>query len=75
MPEQYLLDISSRKGLFFDPKDNTPILVANSRKKIRKPNTRTLSGVLNCPDRLFVDLLEKCFKWDPTQRITPLEAL
>ena len=47
VPEDYLLDLSSRKKLFFDA-ENLPIIVANSRGKKRKPLTKTLKSVLRC---------------------------
>lgn len=49
VPEEYILELSSRKKLFFDS-ENQPIIVANSRGKKRRPNTKTLKGVLRCSD-------------------------
>jgi dual specificity tyrosine-phosphorylation-regulated kinase 2/3/4 len=45
VPADYILDISSRKKLFFDSEDQ-PIIVANSRGKKRRPNTKTLKAIL-----------------------------
>ncbi len=47
MPEDYLLELASRRKLFFDA-DNQPIIVANSKGKKRKPLTKTLKSVLKC---------------------------
>ena len=43
VPDDSIIGISTRKNLFFDPKDNSPIIVANSRGRKRKPNTKTLA--------------------------------
>ena len=51
------------------------MLKENSRGKTRKPNTKTLNGVLRCKDENFLDLIQKCLQWDPEKRITPVEAL
>jgi dual specificity tyrosine-phosphorylation-regulated kinase 2/3/4 len=47
VPPEYILEMSSRKKLFFDT-ENQPIIVANSRGKKRRPLTKTLKGVLRC---------------------------
>jgi dual specificity tyrosine-phosphorylation-regulated kinase 2/3/4 len=47
VPADYILDVSTRKKLFYD-NNNEPIIVANSRGKKRKPNTKTLKAVLRC---------------------------
>lgn len=52
------MDLASRKNLFFDPKDDSPIIVANSQGRKRKPNSRTLVEALyGCDDKLFLDLI------------------
>ena len=71
-----MIELSTRRNLFFDPKDNSPIITANSRGRKRRPNTKTLSQILNnCTDLMFLDFLDRCLDWDPIARITPLEAL
>ena len=42
VPDLALIKLSSRRSLFFDPKDNSPIIVANSRGRKRKPSSKTL---------------------------------
>lgn len=42
VPDEKILALATRKNLFFDPKDNSPILVANSRGRKRRPATKTL---------------------------------
>lgn len=76
VPDIALIKLSTRKGLFFDPKDNSPIIVTNSRGRKRKPNSKSLQQVLNkCSDELFLDFIRRCLDWNPLSRITPLEAL
>ena len=74
VPDDYILEISSRKKLFFDG-SNDPIIVANSRGKKRTPLTKTLKGVLRCHDNNFLNFLDGCLNWDPMKRFSPLEAL
>ena len=82
LPPPEVLAMSTRKNLFFDEL-NEPILQANSRGKIRHPNTKTLAQILRCKvsesqdseTANFLDFLRKCFKWSPMERMSPLEAL
>ncbi|KAF7730678.1 hypothetical protein EC973_001627 [Apophysomyces ossiformis] len=74
VPDQYLIERSSRKKLFFDSNDN-PRIFTNSRGKKRRPGSKTLAHALRCNDTLFLDFIERCLEWDPERRITPAEAL
>ena len=74
VPSAKLLKCGTRTSIFYDD-TLKPILTPNSRGVKRKPNTKTLSGVLHCDDKAFIDLIERCLEWDPLKRITPLEAL
>lgn len=74
LPDDEVLKLAQRKHIFFD-KNNEPILTPNSRGKIRQPGARTLADTINCTDELFLDFLDRCFKWHPLQRMTPLQAL
>jgi dual specificity tyrosine-phosphorylation-regulated kinase 2/3/4 len=74
IPKPEVLKLSSRKHLFFD-KNNEPIVVKNSRGKERRPNTKTLERILKCQDETFLSFLNGCFKWNPMERMTPLQAL
>jgi dual specificity tyrosine-phosphorylation-regulated kinase 2/3/4 len=74
VPADLILELSSRKKLFFD-NSNDPIIVANSRGKKRKPLTKTLKGVLRCNDANFLSFVDQCLDWDPCNRMTALEAL
>jgi dual specificity tyrosine-phosphorylation-regulated kinase 2/3/4 len=43
--------------------------------KTRLPGGKNLAGCLRCNDPGFVDLVARCLTWDPSQRITPEQAL
>jgi serine/threonine protein kinase len=52
----------------------------NSKGKRRKPGTITFSESLKrsdyeTSDNDFVDFMSKCLIWEPSKRITPIEAL
>ena len=55
-PPIEMLKDASRSKLFFD-EDGNPDLKPNSRGKIRKPNTKTLPGILRCKDKNFLHFL------------------
>ncbi|KAJ3258370.1 Dual specificity tyrosine-phosphorylation-regulated kinase [Boothiomyces macroporosus] len=74
LPPSSLLATGSRTRTFFDS-NNTPRSITNSKGKKRRPGSKTLSGVLRSTDMAFLDFLDKCFSWNPEQRITPKEAL
>lgn len=75
-PPDYLIELSSRRDLFFEKGTTKHIPVTNSRGKTRRALSKTLKGVLgNCKDEEFLDFLEKCLEWDPVNRMTPLEGL
>ena len=73
-PPAHILDVASRRKLFYDDEYH-PALKPNSRGKLRKPLTKTLSGVLRCNDKNFLNFLTACFEWDPEDRIKSDEAL
>ncbi len=47
VPPRSVLARATRRKVFFDD-DYQPILVANSRGKIRNPSTKSLSNLMNC---------------------------
>jgi dual specificity tyrosine-phosphorylation-regulated kinase 2/3/4 len=74
IPPQEVLSVSQRKKKFFND-DNVPILVQNSRGKVRKPGTKVIEDILDCKDSQFVDFVEKCLDWNPESRMSPDAAL
>mmetsp|Transcript_13259 Transcript_13259/g.20747 ORF Transcript_13259/g.20747 Transcript_13259/m.20747 type:complete len:394 (+) Transcript_13259:3939-5120(+) len=74
VPPNEVLNLSSRKHLFFDD-NNSPKLMPNSRGKVRLPGSKKIVDIIKCGDDNFVDFLNKCFEWNPMNRMTPLEAL
>lgn len=71
VPDDYILNVSTRKNLFFQS-DGSPIPVTNSRGRKRRPDTKTLKGVLKTEDAAFLDFITCCIDWDPVNRMTPL---
>ena len=57
VPPRSVLARSTRRKVFFDD-DYQPILVANSRGKIRMPSTKNLFTLMECPDKEFVDFID-----------------
>ena len=43
-----------------------PIIVPNSRGKIRHPGSKDLASVHpKCTDMQFINFLQRCLRWDP----------
>jgi dual specificity tyrosine-phosphorylation-regulated kinase 2/3/4 len=78
-PNNQVLSRSERKHRFFKPhSDGTnfePIMLKNSRGKLRKPNGKPIKLVIGEEDPDFTDFVEKCLEWDPAKRLTPDQAL
>ena len=74
VPPAQVLAESTRKKLFFDEKLR-PRITADRKGRKRYPGTFNLDGVVKCPDASFMDLIDRCFDWDPNTRITPDEAM
>ena len=72
LPPNDILEISSRKKLFFD--GSNPKVYTNSRGKKRIMKTRNLAEKVKSSDEDFLDFLEKCFEWNPLKRMTADEA-
>jgi dual specificity tyrosine-phosphorylation-regulated kinase 2/3/4 len=78
IPQPHVYEISQRRGKFFTETpggDYEPIMLKNSRDKLRKPGGKPLSLLLGDEDLDFLDFVKKCLEWDPDQRMTPDEAL
>ncbi|KAE9011762.1 Dual specificity tyrosine-phosphorylation-regulated kinase 4 [Phytophthora rubi] len=75
---------SKRRLNFFDEVANpadfqaveyVPKPFVNSRGRRRTPGSRSLISAVKSDDAEFLELLAKCFVWDPSQRLTPEQAL
>jgi dual specificity tyrosine-phosphorylation-regulated kinase 2/3/4 len=78
-PPGDVLQISERKMKFFtvekEKRTLEPIMLKNSRGKLRKPNGKPLNFVIGDEDPDFNDFLCRCLDWNPATRMTPDEAL
>ena len=74
VPPVQVMAESTRKKLFFDEKLR-PRITADRKGRKRYPGTFNLDSVVKCPDQAFMDLIDRCFDWDPKTRITPDEAM
>ena len=68
-PSVEILEISTKKHLFFD--GNLPKIIQNSRGKKRIPSTRKLEEKVRSRDQNFLSFIEECLDWNPKTRITP----
>ena len=57
IPPRSVLARSSRRKVFFDD-DYNPIIVPNSRGKVRIPGSKNLYNLMNCSDKDFVDFID-----------------
>jgi dual specificity tyrosine-phosphorylation-regulated kinase 2/3/4 len=57
VPPRSVLARATRRRVFFDD-DYQPILVANSKGKIRQPNGKNLATLMNNIDPDFVDFID-----------------
>eukprot|EP00163_Fabomonas_tropica_P027105 TRINITY_DN5133_c0_g3_i1.p1 TRINITY_DN5133_c0_g3~~TRINITY_DN5133_c0_g3_i1.p1 ORF type:complete len:339 (-),score=53.41 TRINITY_DN5133_c0_g3_i1:542-1558(-) len=74
LPPTHMVESTNRRKVFFDSSGN-PRLVPNSRGKKRRPGTKDLAAVVKCNDRTFIDFLQQCLRWDPSERLTPAQAM
>lgn len=74
VPPTKLMENATRVKMFFDSSGN-PRLVANSRGKMRRPDSKQLQTVLRTTDAKFVDFLEGCLRFSPKDRLIPEDAL
>lgn len=70
IPPRSMIVMATRRKIFFDD-DYSPLITANSKGKIRKPNSKSLEKLMNCEDPAFVDFLDKVLEWKPEKRLTP----
>lgn len=75
IPSQSVYDISQRRAKFFNEGGNPgsfePIMLKNSRGKLRKPGGKPLSLLLGDEDPEFLEFVQMCLEWDPEIRMTP----
>ena len=57
-----------------DSKGN-PRCITNSKGRKHRPGTRDLAVAVKTNDTLFLDFLRRCLEWDPSDRMTPEDAL
>ena len=57
IPPRSVLARSSRRKVFFDD-DYNPIIVPNSRGKVRIPGSKNLYNLMSCSDKDFVDFID-----------------
>ena len=79
VPPPEVMAMSERKMKFFnqnkDTNKNEPIMLKNSRGKLRKANGKPLEYVIGDEDLDFTDFVVKCLDWNPETRMTPDDAL
>ena len=73
MPPRSMIVLASRRKVFFDD-DYRPLANANSKGRVRQPNTKRLKDLVKCDDNLFIDFLDQCMEWKVEKRLTPEEA-
>jgi dual specificity tyrosine-phosphorylation-regulated kinase 2/3/4 len=73
IPPLELLYQAKRGGYYFDSQGKP--LSNNQVKKKRTPGRISLRTATRISDSDLLDLLSKCFEWDPSKRITASEAL
>ncbi|KAJ0403796.1 hypothetical protein ATCC90586_003788 [Pythium insidiosum] len=82
-PATFLLQCKRRKHFFEEEASQSesvvatfrPIPFTNSRGRKRLPGTRPLEPAIKSDDAEFVALVRKCFAWEPSERLTPEQAL
>ena len=73
-PPYSMIDRATKRDMFFN--ENGDVYErANSFGKIRRPNTKKLENFLVNADNDFISFVSECLQWEPSERITPEEAL
>lgn len=73
-PPMSMLAAATRQKAFFNS-DGTPDLRPDSKGRLRKPGTKSLSQGLRTSDAGFVSFLSACLELDPTKRLTPADGM
>lgn len=74
LPPKRMVTDASRRKQFFDS-HGSPIVVANSRGKIRIPGSKSMESAVKSKDAVFLSFIRKCLRWEPKMRLTPELAL
>ncbi|XP_071500473.1 dual specificity tyrosine-phosphorylation-regulated kinase 4-like [Diadema antillarum] len=74
LPPPHIIEEAQRRRLFFDSRGN-PRCITNSKGKKRRPNTKDLGYAIKTGDSNFLDFIKRCLEWDPSQRLTPDQAM
>lgn len=74
LPSPSVLMKGKRTANFFDD-DMAPLVTHDRKGRSRAPGSRPLSTAVNSTDPVFLNFLEQCFCWDPSERMTPQEAM
>lgn len=69
LPPKSIIKAAPRAHHYFDSNGNL-IQKPNSKGKIRVPSSVTISQATRIKDPNFLSLLEGCFKWVPSERLT-----
>eukprot|EP00049_Salpingoeca_infusionum_P003737 m.70262 g.70262 ORF g.70262 m.70262 type:complete len:570 (-) comp12254_c0_seq1:213-1922(-) len=72
-PSLGLLASSTRADEFFDSLGE-PIYTQDRKGRTHNPGTKKLALAVGTNDELFLDFLENCFAWNPSDRMTPKTA-
>jgi len=78
VPEPEVYKVSQRRQKFFKHYSDTeyePIMLKNSKGRLRRPAGRTLDVVVGDEDPDFLDFVKRCLEWNPETRMTPDDAL
>ncbi|CAM9395679.1 unnamed protein product [Lampetra fluviatilis] len=70
MPPESLVNAAPERNKYFDPL-GSPVMSGQERV----PGSNPISVALGSQDREFNDFISRCLEWDPTLRMTPVEAL
>ena len=74
IPPRSLIAKATRRKVFFD-EDYQPLMIPNSRGKLRLPGTRSMAEALKINDPDLIEFLKACFEWKPEKRLKPNEAI
>lgn len=73
VPPTEMIDQGCRAKKFFN--EYSPKIKPNKKGRVRKPGTKKLKDLVSTEDENFLDFLKKALEWNPSERLTPSEAL